>query len=57
MNIIKKVIEIVSCFECPHCQSFGEHLFCMELDKKLSKKGKIPKNCPLDDYEEEIPDE
>ena len=50
----KKIVEIDSCFECPHCQIFGKELHCGELDVTLRHPDcVIPDNCPLEDAPDE----
>lgn len=45
---MKKILEIDSCFDCPHHESFGYESQCSELGRMLrSKTRKIPRDCPL----------
>lgn len=53
---LRKIMIIENCFDCSHCEVFGLEYHCRELGRRLmSKTGRIPKDCPLDDsfvYEE-----
>ena len=50
----RKILEIDSCWDCPHCNTNFATPACGELSRDLrSRFGRIPVDCPLDDAPKE----